>query len=73
MGMFNSIYVKCPECGERVEFQTKSGSCLLCTWNLEDAPNREVEGILGDVLKCKCGHSVRVDDEPEVKIRVRVS
>ena len=73
MGMFNSIYVKCPECRERVEFQTKSGSCLLNNWDLEDAPNIEVEGILGDSWRCKCGKLVTVEsDEPEVKIRTKV-
>ncbi len=73
--MFNSIYVKCPKCEERVEFQTKSGSTMLDSWNLEDAPNREVEGIIGDMNMCKCGHRVLVehDIEPEIKIKLKIS
>lgn len=68
--MFNSIYVVCQECGRRVEFQTKSGSCLLCEWDLEDAPNKEIKGIIGDDKECDCGHVIRVDEE---KIILRVS
>lgn len=70
MGMFNTVYVKCPACGERVGFQTKSGSCLLNNYNVENAPNMEVEGIIGDKSRCECGHLVSVEEvgEPEVKI-----
>jgi hypothetical protein len=57
MGMYDTIMVPCPKCAERTEFQTKSGECLLHTWNLEDAP----ADALGDVNRhapytCeKCG------------------
>lgn len=72
MGMFNSIYVKCPSCGERVEFQSKSGSCHLNEYNIEDAPNQEVVGIIGDSVYCKCGHLVKVEDEPEPEIKIKL-
>lgn len=29
MGMFDSVMVQCPGCGEKVEFQSKAGTCLL--------------------------------------------
>ena len=45
MGMFDSIMVPCPTCGERSEFQTKSGPCLLAVWNLEDAPQEALAGV----------------------------
>ena len=38
MGMFDSVYVKCPACGEILEFQSKGGDCILATYGLEDAP-----------------------------------
>lgn len=37
MGCYDSILVPCPNCGERAEFQTKSGPCALQTVRLEDA------------------------------------
>ena len=29
MGMFDSLIVKCPNCNEQVEFQSKAGGCNL--------------------------------------------
>jgi len=39
MGLYDSIMVPCPKCGYRNEFQTKSGPCLLNTYQIEDAPD----------------------------------
>jgi len=38
MGMFDSVYVPCPKCGELNEFQSKGGDCLLIEYTLENAP-----------------------------------
>lgn len=38
MGMFDSVYVPCPKCGELNEFQSKGGDCLLNEYTLENAP-----------------------------------
>ena len=38
MGMFDSVYVPCPKCGELNEFQSKGGDCLLNESTLENAP-----------------------------------
>lgn len=49
---------------------------MLDEWNLENAPNREVEGILGDITKCNyCGHLVKVEEdaEPEIKIKLKIT
>lgn len=72
--MFNSIYVPCRKCGNRVEFQTKSGTCILDSWDIENAPNIEVEGIIGDSWRCNCGHliSVEKDESAEIKIKLKV-
>jgi hypothetical protein len=35
--MFDSIYVPCPHCGKRMEFQTKAGDCQLKVLTLEQA------------------------------------
>lgn len=38
MGMFDSVMVPCPRCGEKVECQSKSGDCSLACYDLADAP-----------------------------------
>lgn len=63
MGMFDMIIANCPECGEPSEFQTKSGPCVLATYNLSDAP----EDVLADANRhspnqCeKCGCYFKID------------
>jgi hypothetical protein len=62
MGCFDSVMVPCPKCGERREFQSKSGDCSLAVYDLEAAPL----SVLADVnrhapLPCgKCGTSFEV-------------
>ena len=64
MGMYDTVTVPCPTCGERGEFQSKSGECKLETYTLDEAP----DDVLLDInrhspLRCyKCGtlYSVEV-------------
>lgn len=71
MGMFDSIYVKCPNCGTSEEFQTKSGDCLLQCYNLNNAP----DDVLLDVNRhspytCrKCGTQFAVDIKKRVSVK----
>ena len=56
MGMFDTVIVPCPECGEEHKFQSKSGECFLQVVSLDECPN----DILADVNRhspctCKCG------------------
>jgi hypothetical protein len=45
MGMFDTVMVRCPRCGEKSEFQSKSGKCLLNVYELDDCP----KDVLADV------------------------
>lgn len=66
MGLFNSIYVNCPKCDELVEFQTKSGSCILSSFHISDVPKEELKGIMGDEVMCdNCGYVVSVGKNEE--------
>jgi len=38
MGMYDSIRGKCPSCGEKVELQSKAGSCSLRMYDLKKIP-----------------------------------
>lgn len=55
MGMFDSVYAPCPDCGEPVEFQSKSGPCQLKNYRAESVPAVVAEGCNGDESRCtKC-------------------
>jgi len=56
MGVYDTVMVPCPTCGEPAEFQSKSGRCMLETFSLDEAPDE----VLHDVNRhapahCKCG------------------
>lgn len=56
MGMFDSVYAPCPKCGTKAEFQSKSGSCTLRNYNLDDVPHNVVIDAAHSVEKCEsCG------------------
>jgi predicted RNA-binding Zn-ribbon protein involved in translation (DUF1610 family) len=73
MGMYDTVRVPCPQCGERAEFQSKGGDCKLETYTLEDAP----DDVLLDAnrhspMRCeKCGalFGIEIGGLPERKIR----
>lgn len=48
MGMFDSVWVPCPKCGERHEFQSKAGDCGCHSYTLETAPQIVLFDISGE-------------------------
>jgi peptide subunit release factor 1 (eRF1) len=62
MGMFDSVWVKCPKCGEENEFQSKGGECNLSNYNLDDCPNDVMDNInRHSPIECECGCKYGVD------------
>jgi len=63
MGVFDSVMVPCPKCGQREEFQSKSGPCALAVYNLEDAPDSVLMNINRHApIACgKCGAVFEVE------------
>lgn len=56
MGMFNSVYVPCPNCGTEHELQSKSGSCSLRSSSHHDAEIADLGCVANDPVTCeKCG------------------
>ena len=57
MGLYDSVMVKCPKCGEeKNEFQSKSGECLLDVYTLENCPNDVMVNVnRHSPCKCNCG------------------
>jgi hypothetical protein len=64
MGMFDSIYANCPNCGEENEFQTKGGECTLECYTLENCPLDALSNAnRHSPYSCSCGASLSIDIE----------
>jgi len=62
MGVYDTILVKCPNCGAEHEFQSKSGYCILGVYDLSNCP----DDVMIDVNRhspynCECGVKIAVD------------
>ena len=61
MGMFDSVNVTCPNCGEFVEFQSKAGDCVLDCYGEASVPGEIAKDIANDTEECRyCGIEVGV-------------
>lgn len=62
MGMFDSLIVSCPDCDGHIEFQSKSGECILRNYREDNLPTQVAIGMNGDIESCrKCGKSLKLD------------
>jgi hypothetical protein len=62
MGLYDTVLVMCPECGESSELQSKGGACKLETYGLYEAP----DDVLLDInrhgpVNCSCGVKFTVE------------
>jgi hypothetical protein len=38
MGMYDTVFAPCPECGKLLQFQSKAGECLLKEYSHKNVP-----------------------------------
>lgn len=78
MGLFDSVYVPCPKCGEPVEFQSKADpDPYMRRYTLDDAPGFILSDVMNAPDHCmKCDQwMVLIDpayppgEEPKPKLR----
>ena len=56
MGMFDSIYFKCPSCGAELEAQSKSGNCTCASYNPDKVPIEVAQDANRHApYECECG------------------
>ncbi len=56
MGMFDSVYARCPGCSGEVEFQSKAGSCELKRYSMDSVPPEIAQALSGETATCRsCG------------------
>jgi len=61
MGMFDRIWITCPQCGTSVEEQSKAGPCSLKDYTLDDAPNSVLGDIIGNSVICpECKSTIKI-------------
>jgi phage FluMu protein Com len=74
MGMFDSVYAKCPKCKADVEFQSKAGECVLERFWVDSVPPAIAVDLDGETVACQfCGSLVRVITvQPMLNIEMRV-
>jgi hypothetical protein len=58
MGMFDSVYVTCPSCGDTVEFQSKAGECCLSNYSINSVPIEIAAALEGESKQCDCGEEL---------------
>jgi len=69
MGMFDSLYIKCPKCSKELEIQSKSGACAMFSYRKSNLPPEVAVGINGDIIECEF---CRTNFEVKCKIPKRV-
>ncbi len=73
MGLFNSLYIKCPDCGNELEFQSKSGECAMSVYNDSNLSPTVAVGMDDDIVRCDfCNNNFELNcDIPEtVKVQL---
>ena len=77
MGMFDRILLKCPNCEETLEFQSKGGECILKKYNEKNVPWDVALLVNGEIVKCpKCSKNIKlkISNLPlKPKIRLQIT
>lgn len=60
MGMFDSLYVPCGNCGTSVKFESKAGECTLAKYDIYDCPPAVAGDLIGQSCGCKCGAIIQL-------------
>ena len=53
MGMFDSLFIKCPKCGKEMEWQSKSGPCCLDSYTPKNLPVDVARDLEYDIVGCQ--------------------
>lgn len=83
MGMYDSVYAKCPKCKHELEYQTKTGPCMLMRYGIKpkkgdiwtfEYPSADVAmGVDGLVVRCQfCNSRVQMTCDIPLDIKTHV-
>jgi len=62
MGMFDEILMECPNCGQMIYEQSKSGPCIMARYDFNNAPQEVLADLLhfDDIWCDECGVGIDV-------------
>lgn len=75
MGMYDSVIFSCPNCGNKIEFQSKAGVCELEHYSPDRIPCKVAADILHDVEYCsKCSQPFMAVflEEPPTSVQMEI-
>ncbi len=73
MGMFDSLYVKCPKCNNKLEFQSKSGICCLDNYNKSNLTPEVAIGMNGTIVRCQfCNNRIQLVCKIPRKVKLKL-
>ena len=62
MGCFDSVVVECPDCHEKVEFQSKAGDCILAVYDNRYVPENIAKDLNRQCKNCEnCGKVITLE------------
>ena len=71
MGMFDTVKIDCPRCGEYFEKQSKWGPCELKEFYVDNAPLSILDHLTQMDLRCPiCDTPIKIHVQKMVTIRV---
>lgn len=56
MGLFDTVNVICPHCGEKNDLQSKAGECFMMHYDFENAPVGILDDLTGPHQCTGCQH-----------------
>lgn len=70
MGIYDTVMVPCPNCGELTEAQSKSGDCLLRVFDFDNCPEDVMLNVNRHApFECfSCKTIFEVQHSPELKV-----
>ena len=73
MGMYDKLHIKCSKCRKELEFQSKSGECMLSNYNRNTLTPMVAYGMNGDVIRCQfCNNRIKLICNIPIKVKVRL-
>ena len=73
MGMYDSLYVNCPECGKELEFQSKSGMCCIFSFKKNNLPPEVAIGMNENIVRCQfCNHRIKLICDVPRRVKVKL-
>ncbi len=76
MGMFDSLYIKCPKCNNKLEFQSKSGGCFVDSYNKNSLTPEVAIGMDGNIVRCQfCNSRIELvcNIPRKVKLKLKIN